>query len=153
MLQQSFSIEQVVRATQIITGAMVTGVVTFAAIVVFVLGALKDPSNGLIMSGIGAAFAGVAFVLHLVIPPLIAAKQGRGADKQQLYGVFQMKMIIGLALLEGAAFFNLVACLVEHNWWSLAVAGGLCFWMLAMFPTRTKIEHWAEAQQMSLGGP
>ena len=153
MSQQSFSIEQVVRVTQIITGAMVSGVVTFAAIVVFVLGGLNDPSNGFIISGIAAAFAGVAFVLHLVIPSLIAAKQSRGADRQQLYGVYQMKTIIGLGLLEGAAFFNLVACLVEHSWWSLAIVGGLCFWMLAMIPTRTKIEHWVEAQQMSLGGP
>ncbi len=152
MSQQSLSIGEVARTTQIITGAMVGGVVTFAAIVVLALGALIDASNGLFISGAGAVFAGVAFVLHLVIPPLIAARQGRGADNQQLYGVYLMKTIIGLALLEGAAFFNLIACLVEHNWWSLAVAGGLVFWMLAMFPTRTKIEHWAETQQMSLGG-
>ncbi len=153
MSQQSLNIDGVTRAAQTITGAMVTGVVAFGTIVVLVLGALKEPSSGVIIGGVGAVFAGVAFVLHLVIPSLIAAKQCRSADKQQLYGIYLMKTIMGLAVLEGAAFFNIIACMVEHNWWSLAVAGGLVFWMLAMFPTRTKIEHWAETQQMSLGGP
>ena len=153
MSQQSLNIDGVARATQIITGAMVSGVVTFGAVVVFALGALTEPPSGFIISGVGAVFSLVAFVLHLVIPSVIAAQQSHGANKQQLYGIYLQKTIVGLALLEGAAFFNLIACIVEHNWWSLAIAGGLCFWMLAMFPTRTKIEHWAETQQMSLGGP
>ena len=151
MSQQSLNIDGVARATQIITGAMVSGVVTFGAIVVFALGALTEPPSGFIIGGAGAVFAGVAFVLHLVIPSLIAAQQSRDADKERLYGVYLQKTIIGLAVLEGAAFFNLIACIIEHNWWSLAVAGGLVFWMLAMFPTRTRIEHWAETQQMTLG--
>lgn len=139
--------EQAVRVAQIITGALVMGVVLFAGIAVLVVGALDDPADGVIVSGMGAAFAVVAFAMHLVVPSMIA-RQARTYDTMRLYGVYQQKTIIGLALLEGAAFFNIIALIIEHNWWSLAIAGGLVFWMLAMFPTRTRVDQWVETQQM-----
>ena len=43
--------------------------------------------------------------------------------------VYQTELIIKLALLEGAAFMNGVAYLVEVQWWSLAVMGTLLFVM------------------------
>jgi hypothetical protein len=140
--------EQAVRVAQIITGALVMGVVLFAVVALLFVGALDDSADGVILSGMGAAFAVVAFVMHLVIPAQIARQQTRTTEESQLYGVYVTKTIIGLALLEGAAFFNLVALIVEHNWWSLAIVGGLVFWMLAMWPTRTRVDHWVETQQM-----
>jgi hypothetical protein len=157
MQQPPSNLEQTVRVTQIITGAMVVGVVTFAAIAVLVVGALKAAPWGVIVSGLGAAFAVMAFVLHLVIPAVITANTGRAirsanaggaASDQQLYGIYVTKTITGLALLEGAAFFNIIALIVEHNWWSLAIVGGLVFWMLAMFPTQTRVAHWVETRRM-----
>lgn len=141
MSQQPTTSEQAVRVLQIITAAMVMGVVMFAGISVLALEALSDPPDGFLLSGMAAGFAGIAFVMHLVVPAVIAKQQARSASAEQLFGVYQTKTIIGLALLEGAAFLNIVAVMVEHNWWSLAVAGGLVFWMLAMFPTQTRVAH------------
>jgi hypothetical protein len=152
MSQGPTSLEQTVRVTQIITGALVMGVVTFAAIAVPAIGALNAAPNGVLVSGLGAAFAVLAFVLHLAVPAVMRASAERAVSDQQLYGLYLSKTIIGLALLEGAAFFNLIALMVEHNWWSLAIVGGLVLWMLALFPTRTRVSHWVEARQMqSLG--
>jgi hypothetical protein len=44
---------------------------------------------------------------------------------------YQVRMIVGLAMLEGAALFNTVAFLLEGHWWSLAVVGVLLAFMLA----------------------
>jgi hypothetical protein len=55
-------------------------------------------------------------------------------------------MIIKLALLESAAFFNVIATVVEHNWWSLGLAGLLVGWMLTNFPTRSRVERWIAEQ-------
>lgn len=140
--------EQVVRVTQIITGALVMGVVLMAGIVLVGLGALRGAPDGVLISGLGAAFALVSFVVHLFLPSMVARQQAATADGSQLYAVYQQKTILGLAILEGAAFFNLVALMIEHNWWSLAIAGGLVFWMLAMWPTRTRVDQWVETQQM-----
>ena len=124
------------------------GVLMFAGIAVVGVGALQEPPKSPLISLIGGGFAVVAFVLHLVVPALVAKQQIRTSGEDGLHGVFQSKTIVGLALLEGAAFLNIVALIVEHNWWSLAIAGGLVFWMLAMFPTRTRVTQWIETQQM-----
>lgn len=144
--------EQAVRATQTITISMFLGVMLFGLVAVFGVGVLDEPAGGFIVSVVGAAFACGAFVLHLVVPNLIKPPPGAdvgGRDDLPLYQQYQARTIVGLALLEGAAFFNIIAAIVEHKWWSLAVAGALVFWMLAMFPTRTRIRHWVETQRLS----
>jgi hypothetical protein len=139
---------------QIIAIALVMGVVVFGLVAVFMLGALEQPAGGFIVSLIAAVFASGAFVMHLVVPNMMAPSP-RGdvpaADELTCYQQYQARTIIGLAILEGAAFFNIIATIVEHNWWSLAIAGCLVFWMLAMFPTRTRVKHWVEAQRFARG--
>jgi hypothetical protein len=146
--------EQAIRVMQIIAIALVMGVVLFALIAVFMLGALDEPADGFIVSLIGAAFASGAFVMHLIVPSLMtgsAAGDGAASDELSHYQRYQAKLIVGLALLEGAAFFNIIATIIEHNWWSLAIAGCLVFWMLAMFPTRTRVKHWIESRNFNHG--
>jgi hypothetical protein len=142
------AIDGAVLILRIITLSLVMGVVIFGLVVVFSMGAL-DPANAvpagpLTMSYLGAAFAAVAFVLHLVVPNVIARQtinRGNGSEQTKLEA-FRTRTIVALALLEGAAFINLMALMMEHQWWSLAIAGGLVFWMLARFPSRTMIENW-----------
>jgi len=131
---------------QIIAAALPLGVIVFALVAVLGLGALAQPSSGSIVSLIGVLFAASAFAAHLVLPNLIAS---RAVATQQLlpaelqpYGAYQTRMIMKLALLEGAAFFNVICTIIEHNWWSLGIAGLLVGWMLTNFPTRTRVERW-----------
>ncbi len=151
MSQQTSNLEQTVRGMQIITAALVLGVVVFAAIAVFVVGAMNEESSGVIVSAVGLVWSALAFVMHLVVPAIMTRQLSRGGNREQLYGAYRAKTIVGLALLEGAAFFNIVALIIEHNWWSLAIAGGLVFWMLSAFPSTTKVEHWVETQLMQSG--
>lgn len=144
--------EQTVRVLQIITVSLVAGVLLFGGIAVFGLGALDGPPEGFVVSAVGAVVAGGAFVLHLIIPAAIARQAGT-APAWGLYGMYLTKTIVGLAILEGAAFLNIIATIIEHNGWSLAIAGGLVFWMLALFPTKTRVAHWVEVHQMLHSSP
>lgn len=146
--------EQQILGMRIITGALVAGVVIFSLIVVFALGALDQPPTGQIISLVAAGMAIVMFVTHLVVPNIVASQALQQVDMNndmELYGVYRTKMIIGEAMLEGMAFFNLIACTIEHNWWSLAIAGCLVLWMLMALPSRGRVEQWIETQRSNLG--
>lgn len=152
MSQTPNSPEQSVRVMQIITVALVSGVVIFSLIAVFVVGALKERPNGQLISLLAVGMSVFAFVGHLVVPRILvrqAVQNVNPDDAGALCGIYQTQMIVGLALLEGMAFFNIIACIIEHNWWSLAVAGCLVLWMLMAFPSRDRVEQWIETQRMN----
>lgn len=135
---------------QIVAAALVMGVVIFAGVAV-ATGALNEESDEMFLSLFGVGFALLMYVMHLIVPGIVArsaaAQLSENADDLAWCGVLQTKSIIGLAMLEGAAFLNIVACMVEHNWWSLAVAGTLAVLMLIQFPTRTRVEQWIETHK------
>lgn len=137
---------------QIIALSLPAGVIAFAMIAVFVAGALNQPPTGTFISLFAVAFAFAMFAMHLVMPQLIArrANQLQIAVPESLrpYGVYQAHMIVKLALLEGAAFFNVICSIIEHNWWSLGIAGLLVGWMLTQFPTLDRVERWIAQQGM-----
>lgn len=153
MDEQTPDIKQQVAVMQIIAGALMMGVVMFAGIVV-VIGGLNQPSTGIFMGLMGAGFAVMAMVLHIVVPNAMArqglADMSSNSAASEFVSVYQGKLIVGLALLEGAAFFNLICCIIEHNWWSMAIAGALLSWMLFAFPTRSRVEHWIENKRFIL---
>jgi len=144
--------EQTIRTMQIIAGALVSGVVFLGLVAVFAVGALNEPPSGQLISVMAAAMALFAFGTHLVVPRIVARQAVANVDPNDvtaLCGVYQTQLIIGLAILEGMAFFNVITCIIEHNWWSLAVAGALVLWMLLAFPTRTRVAQWIETQRMN----
>jgi hypothetical protein len=63
---------------------------------------------------------------------------------------YQSALIIRSALLEGAAFFCLVAYMLEHNALSLAGAGMMLLFMLFGFPTRSKVEEAIETERTTI---
>ncbi len=76
-----------------------------------------------------------------------------GADKayainesDALAGLYQTTTIVAAAFLEGAAFMNVVAFLLEGNPISLGLAIGLAMGILAMFPSGQRIATWVEMQ-------
>jgi hypothetical protein len=145
-----------IRVMQIIAGALIAGVVVFGVIVVFGFGALNQPPAEGVIRYMALGFIALELVPFALVPTFVTgdsvtrAQQGnRLLEGEGLpYGLYQTRMIIRFALLEGAAFFNLVAVIIEHHWWNLAAAGALAFAMLLMFPTRTRVEQWIETQRM-----
>lgn len=135
---------------QIIAMALPGGAFAFGAVAAFLVSSgFERSGTSPVISLIGLGGALISFVLHLAVPRKVApVAPASSPTLDDLYGVYLTRLIIGLGLLEGAVFLNLIAYLLEQNWWSLAVAGGLLFWMLAMFPTRTRVEQWIESQLM-----
>ena len=60
--------------------------------------------------------------------------------------LYQTQLIVGAALLEGAAFFAGIAFMLERD----PIAAGMALVLLAVlaarFPTRDRIEAWLEQQ-------
>jgi hypothetical protein len=153
---------------QIIAGALIQGVVIFLVVVVFFL---PVPPNRLAVlnSYIGLGLALVAMAMSLVVPNIIVAStkkslvKGRPIDLPKqfgevsdlgflapLAGLYQTKMIIAMALLEGAAFFNLVSYMMERQPFTLAVVGMLLLALVMNFPTRRGLEKWLAEETKSI---
>lgn len=147
--------EASVRTMQIIAAALMMGVLMFLGVVLVVTEGKLDGHPEMITM-IAAGFAFLMLVNHFVIPPIIVKAQLKQAiatgmnqkqddEKiQECCGVCQTQLIVGFALLEGAAFFNLVAMMVEHCGASIAVVTLLLLVMVAKFPTRDKVSFWVQ---------
>lgn len=152
----------VVRTSQIIVAALVMGVVTFAAVVVFFIS--RGPAaKGSLLTLLAIVFAGATLVLGFVIPQLITAANRRkiaagtwtsspnqglvpDSDTGKLALTYPAKMMVGAALFEGGCFFALVAYMLEGQPLSLGVAAVLLLCLLAHFPTLGRVEAWIEEQ-------
>lgn len=164
--------DKVLRMMQIIAGALIAGVVMFggvACILVFSRGlAAPGPAPNLgnaIQLDLGAVGAALLVVMSFVVPKLISAagvkslarlaQDGTATGPKELFGrllaVAQTKMIIAMALVEGAAFFNLILFINTKLLIPLAVVGALLAVMAFHFPTKIKLARWLEEQQQNLG--
>jgi hypothetical protein len=152
-----------VRQLQIVVAALATGPVVFAGIALF---APVQPVQLPLLAWVAAAFALMAFVLRALVPKLIVArtrqKIARGTatlpgnrmgpsteefiertgDAGYLWLTYMTRTIVAAALLEGAAFFNLVVYLLQRSWMSLAVATALVACVLMLMPTPQGVIRW-----------
>jgi len=156
--QHGFTVEpqyavQGIRSLQIITIALLLGVLFFMGIcLVMNEGALDG--NPDIISWIGLGFAGLMIVNHLVIPNLlsktalasITGEQIREADDAKkfelIFPAYRARHIVAVAMLEGAAFFNLVAYMTSKYLWNLVAAVVLVMLILAKLTTATTAMFW-----------
>jgi hypothetical protein len=149
--------EQQLRVMQIIAGALMMGVITFLGVVLVITkGNVLGQGNPGIVTMIAAGFAGLMIVNHLVIPSIITKARlnqikSQDSDGQNselklasLLSIYRMQLIITLAFLEGAAFFNLVSVMIENHVISLIAAIVLLGLMAVRFPTRTKVSWWVQ---------
>lgn len=143
------------RTSQIICGVLIMGVVSFG-VVAFLIGKAGQPKLPVISMG-AAGFGLMAVVMRFVVPMVVVngmkagLKQTASEDLlNQLAGVYQTKTIIAFALLEGAAFANLVAYLFEGQMWSYGVVAFLLGVMAISFPSQGQFESWAEDMKREL---
>lgn len=164
----------VTRQLQIIVGALVAGTVSFLAIVLVMTAnkAIERLQADLpIMTFVALAFAASA-VLARVIAPRIIVTQGRRkilrgtwqppqgpaasartaaflertGDAGKLAMLLTTRTIVAAAILEGAAFFALVAYMLERSPLSLIVAVALILALILHIPTCSRTVHWIEEQ-------
>ena len=149
--------DQQLRVMQIIAGALMMGVITFLGVVLVIIkGNVLGQGKPGIVTMIAAGFAGLMIVNQLVIPSIITKTRlnqikSQDSDGQNselklasLLSIYRMQLIITLAFLEGAAFFNLVSVMIEHHVISLIAAIVLLGLMAVRFPTRTKVSWWVQ---------
>jgi hypothetical protein len=154
---------------QIIAGALLFGVVTFAGIAVFMVqnrggaGMQQDPEHLPILTILAGVMLLSNATLSFIIPAAIVrsnlrrlAASSAGANAAVanpnllLLGVRQASLIVSLALLEGAAFLGCIAYLMEGQVVALAcVFVGLCL-MVWNFPTNSGVANWLDRHQSLL---
>jgi len=149
--------EAMVRIMQIIAAALMMGVLALLFVVLLVTrGDIGGMQNADLITMIAGGSGFLMIVNHLVIPGIITRAQLKQAAAsgilqkeeqakiEHFCAIYQTQMIIGLALLEGAAFFNLIALMVEKSVASLGVVILLLSLMLLKFPTRDKVSFWVQ---------
>ena len=144
-----------IHTSQVIAGALMFAVTVFGVIAVIIGGTVQPATP--IMAYLAVAFAAQVIALRFFVPGLVVKSQlealkdeGTSSIEEKLQGLFQTRMIIGMALLEGAAFFNLIAYIIEGQWFSLVTAGFLLLLMGMMFPTVRALESWIEEIERSM---
>jgi hypothetical protein len=153
---------------RIISAALISGVFVFLLVVLFVVKSDVQPGSP-VLTYIGLGFGALGLVFAFIIPgfvgghikhALIDSKrvdlpaQFKSPQEVGVVGnllfLFQTRLIIGYAILEGAAFFNLVAYMLERQDVGLATVGLLLGAMLLKFPTRGKLESWLADEMKSI---
>ncbi|NIN77957.1 MAG: hypothetical protein GTO26_09230 [Planctomycetales bacterium] len=149
---------------QIIVGSLVFAVISLASVVLVV--GDGEPAETPMVSYLSVLMA----IACLVGGPLVAGHIARiglqtwvqdtrtsplampeGSGKASLLAnVYQTRLIVAAATIEGAAILNLVAYLLEGRTWTLAAAAVLLFVLLMQFPTSGRVETWVENQLESV---
>jgi hypothetical protein len=161
---QRDQLKGVVLTMQIIVGALALGIVNFLLVIVFAIKpqAQQNPIGQSLMTYLAVAGAVLAVLASIFIPFLLAAPMRKSAldasagskatgSKDEtnigpLAQMYQTQLIVRCALIEGAAFFSLVAYMLEGQTTALATAGVLLLILLAHFPTRSRLEAWIESE-------
>ncbi len=155
------------RTAQIVAGSLIMGVSIFLVVVFLVRsgkgGFAENPWDFMgpksIPTLIGLFMAATLMVLSFLVPRQLvanhrkcvaAAKRAEGAeliaDEMGLFGFYQAQMIVGMALLEGAAFFNVGVFLVAGHILNLIAVIGLVLLIVIRFPTEGRVEAWIDNQ-------
>jgi hypothetical protein len=163
MTELSSSLPARVRIMQIIAGALLLGVLSFLAVVLFIRSQQANaPPDIPIISLVGVAVLVSNIATALFVPPLVlqgglrrlagSRKPSRGgeADTSGLLVLRQTTLILVLALLEGAAFLGIIAYLLEGSAIGLGVAGVAVLVMLFHFPTEDRVRSWVRQQEQRL---
>ena len=162
--------QDTLRVTRIITIAMAIGISVFMLIMVFMIRPLKFEAP-LLELGSKAVITLVALgsgLASILLSSLFAAstlRQGvqklasershtttteQTSTESSLLQLFMNQHIVYLGLLEGSAFLNVIAYLIEGNPLCLVLALLLTGRIIASLPTGEKIETWIEQRQIEI---
>ncbi len=142
-----------VRVMQIIVGALTSGCIA-VMVTMFLLRGDKAPQPAMpTLTYLGLAFSGAAVLARIFLPRLIANQARSGITARDeasvvaaLLPVFQTRLIIGAAILEGAVFFLAIAYMLEGQSLALGVGAALTLGIATQFPTTGSVSNWLTEQ-------
>ena len=153
------TLEQHLTAMKIVTVALIAGVVIFLGVATFIKSD-PDPDAGtpmLTYMAAGSALINLgvrAFMLTVIPKNEIQRQRQHITDSEEgpnrLAGIYQTRMIIGMALCEGSAFFAIIAWMSESNELALGVILFLVTVMIMSFPFRQRVLDWIEVKIFEL---
>jgi hypothetical protein len=132
---------------------IVCGCVLGLLVFIFIASIAGENARSLepILAFLAVAFAAQVTALRLFLPDLFVKSQvkalkdgGVRSIAGKLPGLFQTRLIIAMALLEGAALFNLIAYVLNGQWFSMATAAFMLVLIGMMFPTSHGYKKWVE---------
>ena len=155
-----------VRVLQIIVAAITLSPAIFLGVVLATPPGAKPAGGNVSLTYLACGAAVAAVLARLVVPSLLVRSFRRqiaaGAwpppsqtgnspaapmsDAGKLAGVYTVSSIIAVAILEGAAFFLIVAFQAERHPWAASAAVLLVLMIAAHFPTRSRAAEWIETQ-------
>lgn len=166
MDEPSASQSAALRVLQIISGALMAGVVSFGVAVLAMsaqAGAGVLPSTMVTYLSLGAVVLGVlaSYLLPSKIveqllrkiaaraaPPIASAGTSPADyDLAQLLGVKTTAHVVGFALLEGPAFLGILAYLLERQALAFAAPTVALALMAVKFPTADRLADWLGEQR------
>jgi hypothetical protein len=167
MLTEEPLLDRHLLTMRIILGAMLMGPLVAMAIFVGMRAQANQPVADVpMMSYVFAAVTVVALAVSLVVPNRVVAsarrmlaQPDRSASSRRFGNepvadtigfwcvLYQTRLIVGSALLEGPASAWLVAYFIEGTPWSLLAAAALLGLLASKFPTRLGLENWIEDQR------
>ena len=160
-----------VRVLQIIVAAVTMGPVVYLGVVFSIAPPLQPAGGGeTLLTYLACGMAAASVAAWLLIPPLVSARFRRQIaagtwppsvqpaglqgtplnDAGKLCAAYNIRTIIAVALLEGAAFFLVTAYQLERNRLALAIAALLIGMILLHMPTRDRVAGWIETQLQRL---
>src|SRR5208283_3522982 len=124
---------KMVLTSQIIVAALVAGCLFFLLIVLLIVpGKLGswDLGLGKPMTCAGLVVAFGILAARIIVPGVVtnqmlrqlAQRQPKEPDWKDLFGVYQTTLIIKAAMLEGVTFLLVMMYMLEHSFWTLALA-------------------------------
>jgi hypothetical protein len=165
------AVAPVVRVAQIIIGALIVGCLVFGVIASVQAGAVGVQPGRVprLLTYVAIAFAATALLARAVVGSMITASGRRRiaegtwsppaqggpvnqrlideiGDPARLAALFLTRTIVLGALLEGPAFFLLVAHLIEGTLESLIGAAVMLLGLVLSFPTHGRMVSWIEEQ-------
>lgn len=145
--------DNLIRSSQVIVVALASGLGMFAIVLLTQGGPIFNAPIGR-LSWIGIAMVAGMIPFSFLLPNVLSSvgKTGFPAHStdseryQKFYQRYQVQLIIGCAMLEGAGFLNLIAYQNERNPSSIGLAGVCVLLILARMPTRSKVQNWIARQ-------
>ena len=158
---------------QIVALSLTTGAAIALAIFAIIrAGGHAPPAPQLpLITYFAAAFTGIVLLGRLIVPDKVAAatirrivwqgqpgysthrvKMLRSEENRRaaLVGVYQSRMILAMAPLEGVAFFLATTYFIEGQPLALGLGILLVFCQILHIPTRSRVERWVEIQEEKL---
>lgn len=140
------SIRGMLQTTRIIVFALAAGVISFGLVVLSTKGLppLILNLNPGPLSLIAISVAAISLFMSFVVPKMLSKaipvnrtpemSSQKNAPLLMALQQIQTETIIGCAILEGAAFLNLIAAMMEPNLLHLLVAAVVWLFLVARFP-------------------